>query len=661
MELPEDGRRRAYIEYVHPSVDAGRASLKRVVGEAVEVEAHVIAEGHERISCTLLYAAPDEEEWSEIPMVDLGDDRFSAVFHPTALGRHRYTVAASVDAFLTWRDKLERRTDHDDIALALTEGAGLVKAASDRSKSADSLVLAALSAFLAGPAPVEERRRRALSPALGDLMATHRDRSADSVYSPTLTVVVERPIARFGAWYELFPRSTGAAGHHGTFTTTRERLRYVASLGFDIVYLPPIHPIGTTHRKGRNNSLDAAATDVGSPWAIGSEAGGHTSIHPELGTLEDFAALVKEAEALGLEIALDLAFQCSPDHPYVREHAEWFTRRPDGSIQYAENPPKKYEDIVPFDFGTADWRALWHELRDVVTCWISRGVRIFRVDNPHTKPLEFWAWLIADVQSRHPDTIFLAEAFTRPRLMKRLARIGFSQSYTYFTWRNTKHELVEYFTELASIRNYLRPNLWPNTPDILHEYLQQGGRPAFLSRVTLAATLGASYGIYGPAYELLEAAPAAPGSEEYLNSEKYELRDWSLDDPQSIKGYIARLNAIRRDNPALHSDASLTFLPIDNEELIAYSKHTDDRHNIVLTIVNLDPKHAQSGFIQLPLDEWGIAPDAHFEAHDLLADVRHRWLGARVPVALTPPDCPALIFRLRAQRASTERDFAYYV
>jgi starch synthase (maltosyl-transferring) len=660
MLVPEDGRRRAYIEQVRPVVDCGRTPIKRALGESVEVEAVVIAEGHERIACVLLYEAPDGPGWSSEPMVPLGDDRFGATFEPTSLGRHRYTVAAWVDAFLTWRNKLLRRTDAADIAIALHEGAAIVKAAADRAPPTDSIVLAAYSAFLEGDAPLEERRDRALSEALREVMAANPDRLAESVHEP-LEVVVERPLARYSTWYELFPRSTGGApGVHGTFATARQRLRYVAALGFDVVYLPPIHPIGATHRKGRNNSLAATPTDVGSPWAIGSPDGGHKAVNPALGTLAEFRAFRSEAERLGIEIALDIAFQCSPDHPYVREHPEWFVRRSDGTVQYAENPPKKYEDVLPLDFGTADWAALWEELRDVFEFWIDAGVRIFRVDNPHTKPFAFWGWLIADVQSRHPDTIFLAEAFSRPRVMMRLAKLGFSQSYTYFTWRNTKQELTDYFNELKGIRDFLRPNLWPNTPDILHEYLQRGGRPAFMCRVALAATLGASYGIYGPAFELLEATPREEGSEEYLDSEKYELKPWNLDDPKSIKDLIARLNKIRRENPALQSDATLTFRRIDNDQLIAYSKHTEDGDNVILTVVNLDPEQAQSGFIEVPIEEWGIAGDASYEAHELLTDVLHRWQGQRIFLTLTPSECPVYVFRIRAPRVATERDFDYY-
>jgi starch synthase (maltosyl-transferring) len=544
----------------------------------------------------------------------------------------------------------------------LREGAAIVRAAAGRARGAERGALLAYAATLDGDAPLDERRRSALTEALRELMAGAPDRSLETVYAPALEVVVERPLARFSSWYELFPRSTGdPPGEHGTLKTAARRLQYVAEMGFDVVYLPPIHPIGSSHRKGRNNGLQAEAGDPGSPWAIGGAAGGHKSVHPDLGTLEDFAAFRAEAERLGLEVALDIAFQCSPDHPYVAEHPVWFAHRPDGTVQYAENPPKKYEDIYPLDFGTTDWRALWQELRDVVEFWVGAGVHVFRVDNPHTKPFAFWQWLIADVQSRHPETLFLSEAFSRPRVMMRLAKLGFSQSYTYFTWRNTKQELTDYFTELKSRRDYFRPNLWPNTPDILHEYLQTGGRPAFMARAALAATLGASYGIYGPAFELIEHAPRETGSEEYLDSEKYEVRAWDLERAGSLRDYLTRLNAIRRANPALHSDATLSFRPIDNDQLICYSKQSEDGSNVILVVVNLDPNHPQSGFIDVPLAEWDL--DAHdpYRAHELLGDAVHEWRGSHVFVTLAPGECPAAVYRIEARRSASERDFDYFV
>ena len=503
----------------------------------------------------------------------------------------------------------------------------------------------------------------ALSADLTALMQRYADRRLASTYPKELLVTVDRERARFGAWYELFPRSTAPEpGRHGTLRDLEARLPYIASMAFDVLYLPPIHPIGLSFRKGRNNQAGAGPDEPGSPWAIGSTEGGHKSIHPQLGSLEDFRRLVTRAGEQGLEIALDLAFQTSQDHPYVREHPGWYRWRPDNTIQYAENPPKKYQDIYPLDFETEDWRALWEELKSVVTFWIGEGVRIFRVDNPHTKPFAFWRWLIGEVKHEYPDVIFLSEAFTRPKVMKRLAKLGFSQSYTYFTWRNTCDELTEYFTELTKteMREYLRPNLWTNTPDILQEYLQLGGRPAFIVRLVLAATLGASYGIYGPVFELIENEPLRPGSEDYLNSEKYEIAHWDLDRPGSLHDLISRINLLRRENPALQSDWSLQFHPVDDEELICYSKQTDDLSNIILVVVNLDPHHARSGTLELPLDAFQIDSRRPYQVHDLLTDRRFLWDGPRNLVALDPQETPARIFRVR-RHLRTEHDFDYYL
>ena len=475
-------------------------------------------------------------------------------------------------------------------------------------------------------------------------------------YEPPLAVQVDRERARYSTWYELFPRS------QGTLRDCEARLAYIAAMGFDVLYLPPIHPIGEAFRKGANNSLEPKAGEPGSPWAIGNRSGGHKSIHPELGTHEDFKRLVARAAEHNIEIALDIAFQASPDHPDVQEHPEWFLKRPDGSIQYAENPPKKYQDIYPFHFEGEAWRELRMELKSVVEFWITQGVRIFRVDNPHTKPFGFWEWLIGEVQRLRPDVIFLAEAFTRPKPMYRLAKLGFTQSYTYFTWRNTKQELTEYFTQLATppVADFFRPNLWPNTPDILPEYLQFGGRPAFMVRLVLAATLSANYGIYGPAFELMEHEPREPGSEEYLDSEKYQLRKWDLDRPDSLRDFITRVNRIRRENIALQYDRGLKFHPIDNESLIAYSKTSADHTDAVLVIVNLDPHHAQTGWLELDLTGLALSPERSFQVHDLLSGARFLWKGVRNYVALDPTHTPAHVFRIR-RKVRTERDFDYFL
>jgi starch synthase (maltosyl-transferring) len=483
-------------------------------------------------------------------------------------------------------------------------------------------------------------------------MDKYANRRPATTYSKELEVIVDRGIARFSTWYEMFPRSCATeSDRHGTFKDCEARLPYIAEMGFDVLYLPPIHPIGHTNRKGKNNVTRAKRNDPGTPWAIGSEEGGHKAVHPQLGTLEDFKKLIARSQEHGIEVALDIAFQCSPDHSYVKEHPEWFRWRPDGTVQYAENPPKKYQDIYPLEFETEHWEELWGELKSVVMFWIEQGVRIFRVDNPHTKPFTFWEWLIGEVRREYPEVIFLAEAFTRPKIMYRLAKLGFGQSYTYFTWRNVKWELTQYFTELtqADVCEYFRPNLWPNTPDILSDYLRDGGRPAFMSRLVLAATLGANYGIYGPAFELCENRRRDTTSEEYLNSEKYEIKHWDIDSPNSLRDFVTRVNRIRRENPALHGDLSLHFHRIDNEQLIAYSKKTEDLSNIILVVINLDYRYKQSGWLELSLEELGLDPGQRYRAHDLMNDASYLWEGSRNYIELDPAVCPAHIFRIEPE------------
>jgi starch synthase (maltosyl-transferring) len=663
MSIAGDGRHRVVIEAVRPQLDCGLYPIKRSLGETVVVEADAFTDGHDRIACMLRYRSAPAKQWTEVPMQELGNDCWSAPMTASRIGTYFYTVAAWVDAFLSWQHNFARRRDRADIEAALQVGADLVTAAAKRAAAPDSDALLALARRLGDAAPLEARRTLAVSPELGALMCRHPDRSFETVYGRELEALVDPEHARFSTWYEFFPRSTDAATvDHGTFETAARRLPYVKKMGFDIVYLPPIHPIGRVHRKGANNALTAQDDDPGSPWAIGGDDGGHRAVHPDLGTLEDFRKFRADAERHGIQVALDIAFQASPDHPYVREHSQWFKHRPDGSVQYAENPPKKYEDIYPFDFESSDWRELWSELRGVVEFWIDQEIRIFRVDNPHTKPFAFWQWLIREIRAKHPDVIFLAEAFARPRVMHHLAKLGFNQSYTYFTWRNTKDEITAYFTELTvtECREYFRPNLWPNTPDILHEYLQFGGRPAFMCRAVLAGTLSASYGIYGPAFELLERTPREPGTEEYLDSEKYQIRQWDLTHAESLQDFIARLNRIRRENAALQSNGSLQFHAVDNEQLICYSKHTEDFSNVTLVVANLDPHHAQSGFVELPLADWLMDESRPYQMHDLLSGARYLWHGQRNFVALDPQRAPAHIFRLR-RHVATERDFDYFM
>ena len=649
-------KRRVVIENVRQDIDSGRFPARRAVGETVVVEADIFADGHEAIACDLRYRADDKPRWSVKPMHHFGNDRWRAEFTVREQTTHRFVIEAWVDPFSTWRSDLRKRIDAaQDITVDLLIGADLVQQAAARASVKDATALRGAARAIAGRTSTERRVKHALDDDLAALMRKHADRSNATRLAREIAVQVDPPRSAFSTWYEMFPRAASPKpGEHGTFKDVEKRLGYVKELGFDVLYLPPIHPIGRTHRKGKNNAVVAERGDVGSPWAIGSREGGHKAVHPRLGTLDDFRRLVRRAKREGVDIALDIAFQCSPDHPYVKKHPQWFKMRPDGTVQYAENPPKKYEDIYPFDFDTDDWQALWDELKSVFLFWIEQGVRIFRVDNPHTKPFRFWEWLMAGIKADHPDVIFLAEAFTRPKIMYRLAKIGFTQSYTYFAWRNTKWELTDYFTELAQTRaaEFFRPNVWPNTPDILTEYLQSGGRPAFMVRLVLAATLSANYGIYGPAFELMENQPREPGSEEYLFSEKYEIKHWDLERSDSLREFIAWVNRIRHDNKALQSNLSLRFQPVDNEQLICYSKETGDGRNVIITVVNLDARNTQAGWIDLPIDTWGIAEDEPYEVHDLLGDARYHWTSRRNYVELNPYILPAHVFRLsRTSRA----------
>ncbi len=662
-ELPAEGRIRAVIENVAPSIDGGRFAVKRIEGDRVEVEADCFADGHDALAARVLYRREEEDRWHESPMTALPNDRWRGAFTVAALGRYRYTVTAWVDHFLSWRHDFARRVDAEDLRMAAHVGAALIDEAARRAAGEDREALAAWAKQLRGGGSAAELRALALDEALAAIANRYPDRSFAAIHPVEFPLVVDRERARFSAWYELFPRSCGPnARTYGTFRDCAARLPYVAQMGFDVLYLPPIHPIGRVRRKGRNNALATTADDVGSPWAIGAAEGGHTSLHPALGTIEDFRGLRDAARGHGLELALDVAFQCAPDHPWVDAHPAWFRMRPDGTVQYAENPPKKYQDIYPLNFESSDWAGLWRALEGVLDFWIGEGVRIFRVDNPHTKPFAFWEWVIDRVKRAHPDVIFLSEAFTRPKVMHLLAKLGFTQSYTYFAWRNTKAELVAYFTELTRGpgREYFRPNCWPNTPDILPEYLQYGGRPAFMARLVLAATLAASYGIYGPAFELLEHTAREPGTEEYLDSEKYELKQWDLGRAESLAPFIARVNAARRENPALQEDAGLTFFPVDNDELLCYAKVDRDGDNAVLVVVNLDPHHTQAGWVTLDPAALGLEPGRAFQVHDALTGARFLWSGERNFVQLDPARAPAHLFRLR-RKVRTERDFDYFL
>ncbi|MGA2939303.1 MAG: alpha-1,4-glucan--maltose-1-phosphate maltosyltransferase [Syntrophobacteraceae bacterium] len=659
--MTEPSPARVVIENIRPIVECGRFSAKRVRGDRVVVTANVFAEGQNVVAARLLYRTPDSPDWTAAPMEFLVNDSWQGEFTVHMLGTYRFAVEGWIDHFKTWQEGLKKKVAAgQDVSIDMLIGAGMIEDAAARTGGNVGAKMAAFAEALRN----KNSSEMAVLQALGQdstVMGLNPDLEP-ALRSEELEILVERPKARFSSWYEWFPRSASAdPSRPGTLRDLEALLPEIARMGFDVLYLPPIHPIGKTNRKGKNNSINPSTEDPGSPWAIGSEEGGHKSIDARLGTLEDFKSLVESCSRQGTEIALDLAFQCSPDHPYVREHPEWFKHRPDGSIQYAENPPKKYEDIVPLNFESENWRALWEELKSIVLFWIEKGVRIFRVDNPHTKPFAFWKWLMAEVRREYPDALFLAEAFTRPNVMAQLAKVGFSQSYTYFTWRNSKREITEYLEELtgAVMKEYFRPNFWPNTPDILPEYLQYGGRPAFIIKLILAATLSSNYGIYGPAFELLENQ-ALPGREEYLDSEKFEVRHWDWDMPGNLKDFIARINAIRRENRALQETTNLRFCEVDNDQLLFYMKSGPADSDSILVVVNLDPAHTQSGWIRIPLSEFGIAPGRPYLGHDLLSDEKYIWYGERNFVKLNPQVAPAHIFRLRT-RVRRETDFDYFM
>ena len=665
---PTEARKRIVIEEIQPTVNDGRYPAKRVLGDAVEVTAAIFADGHDHVAARLHFRHASQRKWQTAHFTALPNDLWSATFTVDKLGPWRFTIEAWIDHFDTWTHDLAKRlaaqpvpgqsesqnADAQDIPLALRIGANHLDAASSRAKGTDAKKLQLAANHLRTLADANRAFYDSpITPEIIALAAKHPDLSFSTTCATELPLWVDRERARFSSWYELFPRSASPiSGQHGTLRDVEARVPEIASMGFDVLYLAPIHTIGLSYRKGRNNAVTAEPGDVGSPWAIGAIEGGHTDILPELGTFDDFDALVTTAQAHGLDIALDIAFQCSPDHPWVKEHPAWFNHRPDGTIQYAENPPKKYQDIYPLNFESSDWRGLWDALYGIFKFWIDRGVRVFRVDNPHTKPFPFWEWCLAKLLRSAPDTIFLAEAFTRPHVMYSLAKGGFTQSYTYFTWRTEKPELQAYFEEICNppVSDFFRPNVWPNTPDILHDQLQTGDRAIFQQRIILAATLSANYGIYGPAYELLEARPAqpAPGktaSEEYLDSEKYQIRIWDHSSPDSIAPLITELNHIRHQNPALQRNENLHFHTAENPQILCYSKSTADSANTILVAVNLDPRNEQGTWLDLALDQLGIPLDTAFTVEDLLTGQRYTWTGQRNYVALKP-EVTAHIFRI---------------
>ncbi len=661
---PPFTNQRVVVSGVSPEIEGGRHPAKCVVGEVVAIEADVFCDSHDALAAVIQHRDLGEEDWFEVRMEPVVNDRWRGAIRPEQLGLVEFRVVGWVDRFGTWRRDLAK------------------KHAADVVEAVDFLVGAELAAEFAKTAAGDDRRliegaRETLVDA--DLTATTRvDVALDGDFAEamfradprrfateherTLRIRVDRERARFSTWYELFPRSAVGDGEtHGTFRDVIDRLPYVAGLGFDVLYFPPIHPIGEVNRKGPNNATTAEEGDLGSPWAIGSKDGGHKDVHPALGTIEDFRDLRDAAAEHGLELAMDIAFQAAPDHPYVDAHPNWFRQLPDGTIRYAENPPKKYQDIYPFDFETEDAEGLWVELKSVFDHWIDEGIRIFRVDNPHTKSFPFWEWCISEVTREHPDVIFLAEAFTRPKVMKELAKRGFTQSYTYFSWRQQKWEIEQYYTELnqTDVADYFRSNAWPNTPDILTEQLQYGGRSMYLQRLILAATLSANYGMYGPAFELMWSE-ARPGAEEYLDNEKYQLRAWDLDAEHSLAELIRIVNAARHEHPALQQDRTLRFHHIENEQLLVYSKTDPARDDVILCVVNLDPNWTQSGWTWLDMKALGLPADASFQVHDLIGDARYLWSGRRNYVELDPHVTPGHIFVVR-NLSRTERDFDYYL
>ncbi|MFW6227028.1 MAG: alpha-1,4-glucan--maltose-1-phosphate maltosyltransferase [Bacteroidota bacterium] len=663
-----NGQQRVIIENVKPQINCGDFPVKRVLKDKVTVEADIFCDSHDVLTAELLYRFQDDNDWQSREMLHDVNDLWKANFQVVSLGSYFFTVRAWVDHFKSWHRVVLKKIDaNTDYAIDLLVGSELIEKVlnehPDIPTDQREYLLTVTKDFKAADVKPENRIRPILSDELYEVMTRYPVKKHITSFEKKLEVHVDREKANFSSWYEVFPRSLGKDKNtHGTFKDVVNFLPYVAEMGFDVLYLPPVHPIGETKRKGKNNSTTAEPGDPGSPWAIGGKEGGHKAIHPELGTMDDFQDLIKKASAYGIEIALDIAFQCSPDHPYINEHPEWFRHRPDGTLQYAENPPKKYEDIYPIYFESEDWKNLWEELKSVFLFWIDKGVKIFRVDNPHTKSIRFWGWAIKEIIKEHPEVIFLSEAFTRPKVMYQLAKQGFTQSYTYFTWRNTKYELTKYCEELVTgdAREIFRPNFWPNTPDILPEFLQVTNRTGFIQRLILAATLSSNYGIYGPAYELMVNQPTQIGKEEYLNSEKYELKDWDVNDNNSLRKIIARINRIRKENKALQNTHSLKFHHIDNEALVCFSKTSDDLSNIILVVVSLDPHYTHSGWMHIPLHEFEMDHQTPYQVHDLLSESFFLWQGDHNYVEINPGIMPAHIFKIR-RKVRSERDFDYFM
>lgn len=654
------------IENIQPIIDGGKFPVKREVGDLMTVKATVFRDGHDTLTVFLKYKEKyDEGQWKETEMTQInqGLDLWEGSFPLEKNTRYLYTIEAYTEIYTSWLKDTKKKFDaEEDIQSDLIEGERLLKDTRERVADGDKEELDDFLLVLSAASSSEKKMKILSDHDLVSLMKRNASREDKAVYEPSLEIVCDRVKARFAAWYEIFPRSQGKIpGQSATFKDCIERLPEIKDLGFDVLYFPPIHPIGFTKRKGPNNSLVSVPGDPGSPYAIGNKDGGHMAVEPGLGTLDDFDELEKACKEHGMEIALDFAINCSPDHPYVKEHPEWFFKRPDGTIKYAENPPKKYEDIYPLNFYAPgdNWKSLWEEMKKILLFWIKRNVRIFRVDNPHTKPVPFWHWLINELQEEYPDVIFLSEAFTRPPMMKALAKVGFTQSYTYFTWRNFKQELIDYLTELTQTETneYFRGNFFANTPDILPQFLQEGNRPAFKIRFVLAATLSSVYGIYS-CFELCENE-AVPEKEEYLNSEKYEFKVWDWDRLGNIKPLIKKVNAIRAENPALQGYKNLTFYQSDNDNIIFYGKATDDKSNAVFVAVNLDPFKGHETNIYIPVEKFGLQPDDTYELHNLITGERMLCKGEKNTIYLDPEHEPAHIYRLE-KWLHKEEDFDYF-
>lgn len=644
------GKKRVIISNVQPSVDCGKFPAKVTVGIPATLSADIYLDGHDRIAAEVLVKHASEKQWQTLKMAHADNDCWAAEFTPGSPGRYRFKVQAWVDHFASWLHTLEKKyTARQDLSVEIQVGINLVERRMKSAPAKDRTVLQNWCKKLAEANEDSSRVSIAGDEQVAGLMAACSDKDAVSVSEPQLyELSADVRKAQFSAWYELFPRSASAApGLHGTFTDVQALLPRIARMGFDVLYMPPIHPIGEQKRKGRNNSTIAEEGDPGSPWAIGSRLGGHKDINPMLGTLRDFKSLLKAAASHGIDIAMDIAFQCAPDHPYVTAHPQWFKWRPDGTVQYAENPPKKYEDILPFDFETSDRQGLWEELKSIFLYWIKQGVSIFRVDNPHTKAFPFWEWAIAEIKAEHPEAIFLAEAFTRPRIMEHLAKIGFTQSYTYFAWRHSAKELKDYMEELTktSLRHYFRPNFWPNTPDILTPELAHGGENGHIIRAILAATLSSSWGIYGPVFEYAVSEMAA-GKDEYADNEKYEIKHWDWGRQTKVREVITRINRIRKENPALQQTNDVSFVPSTNEQLLAYWKRDTTSGNMLIVIVSLDPHNAQTGMVDIPATLHGHTMGDSFRLFDLLSGDRYEWRHGWNYVSLSPWDMPAHILRL---------------